>query len=190
MLPCRTRSYFLQPKPAPSAAAPSQAPSTPSRAAPTTPAAPPAPAPSTATSAAPAPATPSPAAGGAQPSADAPAFNDPSALLAGAQSEPVIAQMESMGFARADINRAMRAAFFNPDRAIEYLLSVSIVFISAGFSFVPRLINNREFQRTFNRKSSNNSRSSSSSSSSSKLRPPHLLPPARLVRQLQVVMSL
>ncbi|KAL2865698.1 putative UV excision repair protein (RadW) [Aspergillus lucknowensis] len=98
----------------------SQGPSTPAKAVTSTPAAPPAPAPSTNTSTsaapAPAPATPSPAASGA-------AFNDPSALLSGSQSEEVISQMESMGFARSDITRAMRAAFFNPDRAIDYLLN-------------------------------------------------------------------
>lgn len=43
----------------------------------------------------------------------------------GPQSEGVISQMEAMGFARSDIERAMRAAYFNPDRAIEYLLNVS-----------------------------------------------------------------
>ncbi|KAJ6171696.1 UV excision repair protein (RadW) [Penicillium chermesinum] len=53
----------------------------------------------------------------------APAFNDPSALAMGSAAESAVTQMEAMGFARSDIDRAMRAAFFNPDRAIEYLLT-------------------------------------------------------------------
>ena len=51
-------------------------------------------------------------------------FNDPSALTLGAQRDAAITNMESMGFPRAEIDRAMRAAFFNPDRAVEYLLTV------------------------------------------------------------------
>lgn len=43
----------------------------------------------------------------------------------GTQGDSVVAQMEAMGFPRSDIDRAMRAAFYNPDRAIEYLLNVS-----------------------------------------------------------------
>jgi UV excision repair protein RAD23 len=50
-------------------------------------------------------------------------FNDPSALTLGAQRVAAVSNMESMGFPRADIDRAMRAAFFNPDRAVEYLLN-------------------------------------------------------------------
>jgi UV excision repair protein RAD23 len=42
----------------------------------------------------------------------------------GSERDAAIANMESMGFARADIDAAMRAAFFNPDRAVEYLLTV------------------------------------------------------------------
>ncbi len=44
----------------------------------------------------------------------------------GAERAAQIAEMESMGFERAQIDRAMRAAFYNADRAIEYLLNVSI----------------------------------------------------------------
>ncbi|KAL4754309.1 XPC-binding domain-containing protein [Aspergillus terricola var. indicus] len=104
----------------------SQSPSTPAKSVTSTPAPPPAPAPSTNTSTSAAsaavPATPSPASSGAAQSS-ASTFNDPSALLTGSQSEEVINQMMSMGFEREQINRAMRAAFFNPDRAIEYLLN-------------------------------------------------------------------
>ncbi|KAG0156634.1 hypothetical protein PDIDSM_3815 [Penicillium digitatum] len=69
-----------------------------------------------------APATPSPA-GAAPPPSSGPAFGDPSALTMGSAAEGAAAQMEAMGFARTDIDRAMRAAFYNPDRAIEYLLT-------------------------------------------------------------------
>lgn len=53
-------------------------------------------------------------------------FNDPSALAMGSQRAAAIANMESMGFERSQIDRAMRAAFNNPDRAVEYLLTVGI----------------------------------------------------------------
>ncbi|CAN8097017.1 unnamed protein product [Discula destructiva] len=69
--------------------------------------------------AAPAPATPTPA---ARSSAD-PTFNDPNALAMGDQRSEAIANMEAMGFERSQIDAAMRAAFFNPDRAVEYLLN-------------------------------------------------------------------
>ncbi|KAI9884072.1 MAG: hypothetical protein M1823_004138 [Watsoniomyces obsoletus] len=98
-------------------------PQTPAQASSSTPA-PPA-APVSGPSAAPAnpPATPSPAPTGGSTSAESATFNDPSALALGAQREAAVANMESMGFPRAEIDRAMRAAFFNPDRAVEYLLN-------------------------------------------------------------------
>lgn len=44
----------------------------------------------------------------------------------GAERAAQIAEMESMGFERPQIELAMRAAFYNGERAIEYLLTVSI----------------------------------------------------------------
>ncbi|KAH4934504.1 UV excision repair protein RAD23 [Parastagonospora nodorum] len=104
---------------APAASSSKAPPSTPAPAAAQTPAAPAAPAPSSAVSQN-APATPSPA-----PATQATGrnFDDPSALTMGNEREAAVANMESMGFARADIDAAMRAAFFNPDRAVEYLLT-------------------------------------------------------------------
>jgi UV excision repair protein RAD23 len=45
-------------------------------------------------------------------------------MAMGAARAEVIANMEAMGFERTQIDAAMRAAFFNPDRAVEYLLNV------------------------------------------------------------------
>jgi UV excision repair protein RAD23 len=112
-----------KPKPSPAAAA-GEGPSTPAKAAPV--ATPAAPAPSAAPAAPQVPLTPSPAAPATPAGASAAeplSFNDPSALAMGPQGEAAVAQMEAMGFPRSDIDRAMRAAFFNPDRAIEYLLN-------------------------------------------------------------------
>ncbi|EKV05052.1 UV excision repair protein (RadW), putative [Penicillium digitatum] len=110
-----------QPKAASSTAP--QVPSTPAARAPvSTPAPPPAPHAAAAAPLFAAPATPSPA-GAAPPPSSGPAFGDPSALTMGSAAEGAAAQMEAMGFARTDIDRAMRAAFYNPDRAIEYLLT-------------------------------------------------------------------
>ena len=42
--------------------------------------------------------------------------------------QEAIQNMEAMGFERSQINAAMRAAFNNPDRAVEYLLTVGFHF--------------------------------------------------------------
>ena len=119
-------------KPKPAKPAPAAEPSTPAQKPASTPAPPPV-APSSGESGAPAaaPATPSPApaagggggaAGVTSPGGTA-SFDDPSALALGNQRNEAIQTMESMGFPRDQIDRAMRAAFYNPDRAVEYLLN-------------------------------------------------------------------
>lgn len=45
-------------------------------------------------------------------------------MAMGAERTEAIASMEAMGFERSQIEAAMRAAFNNPDRAVEYLLTV------------------------------------------------------------------
>ncbi|KAI4131155.1 MAG: hypothetical protein LQ338_001360 [Usnochroma carphineum] len=109
----------VQPKAAPAGSSTSgKAPSTPVATAAQTPAPPAAPAQTSSTTTN-APATPSPAPAGptAPTSTEAATFNDPSALTLGPQREAAIQNMESMGFPRDEIDRAMRAAYFNPDRA-------------------------------------------------------------------------
>ncbi|KAF2858471.1 UV excision repair protein Rad23 [Piedraia hortae CBS 480.64] len=106
-----------KPKPPPKAE-----PATPAKTA-STPAAPLAPAQSTASSATQQPATLSPAGTMSVATPATSSFNDPSALALGEQRAAAIANMEDMGFPRDQIDRAMRAAFNNPDRAVEYLIN-------------------------------------------------------------------
>jgi len=44
-------------------------------------------------------------------------------MAMGTERQAVIANMVAMGFERSEAERALRAAFYNPDRAVEYLLS-------------------------------------------------------------------
>ncbi|KAI4154306.1 MAG: hypothetical protein L6R39_001410 [Caloplaca ligustica] len=122
---------YSKPKAAPATSSSSaKAPSTPAPPTVQTPDPPAAPAQTSSTTTE-APATPSPAPAGSTaptaptgPTSAEPAnFNDPSALALGPQRDAAIQNMESMGFPRAEIDRAMRAAYFNPDRAVEYLLN-------------------------------------------------------------------
>jgi UV excision repair protein RAD23 len=74
---------------------------------------------------APAAAEAAPAAGGAAAAAEA---GDPysaaaSHLLTGSALEQAVNGMIEMGFPREEVMRAMRAAYNNPERAVEYLMS-------------------------------------------------------------------
>ena len=50
-----------------------------------------------------------------------------STLVTGQEYENMLTEMMSMGFEREQVVQALRASFNNPDRAVEYLLSVSII---------------------------------------------------------------
>jgi UV excision repair protein RAD23 len=117
----------LKPKAAPASAAgpsTSKAPATPAPATTATPVQPAAPS-HASTAATVAAATPSPAGAATSSATETPTLlNDPSALAIGAERQEAIANLESMGFPRSEIEIAMRAAFYNPERAAEYLMDV------------------------------------------------------------------
>jgi UV excision repair protein RAD23 len=93
--------------PTPVAAAPKAATPAPSNPAPAAQAAPSSPAPAQAAQAAPAQAAAQPAAAKAQ---------------GGGEHDHVIQQLMEMGYERSQVEKALRAAFFNAERAVEYLI--------------------------------------------------------------------
>lgn len=54
------------------------------------------------------------------------AFNDPSAFATGSQLDTTVANIMELGYPRGQVLLALRRAFNNPDRAVEYLLNGEI----------------------------------------------------------------
>lgn len=118
--------HFSKPKAAPVApAAPVAAPSTPAV---PTPASAPAPAPAAPAVSAPSPApvsTPVPTATNTTSTPAEPApFGSSASFLSGAALQSTIQNMVEMGFERDQVMKALKASFNNPDRAVEYLMTV------------------------------------------------------------------
>lgn len=57
-----------------------------------------------------------------------PVFGDSSSFLTGDALQSTINNMTEMGFEREQVLRALRASYNNPDRAVEYLMSVRAYF--------------------------------------------------------------
>jgi len=66
------------------------------------------------------PAAPAPAAAPAGPQR---AFSDPGSFLSGPELQATVTNMVEMGFERAQVMRALKASYNNPDRAVEYLMN-------------------------------------------------------------------
>lgn len=75
--------------------------------------------------------------GGASAPAVPAAFNDPSAFATGSQLDATVANIMELGYPRGQVLLAMRRAFNNPDRAVEYLLNGDIPEVSEEPESVP-----------------------------------------------------